>query len=88
MRRLCLALLLLAATALPAAADQSWKQSSSVWARMNKCAQAALKAFPDYTPQGNAQREAQRQKCLREGNLPDNAVAAPSIPPAGAKASQ
>ncbi len=79
-RKLCYALLLTAATALPASADQSWKQSSSVWSQMDKCAQAAHKAFPDYTREANAKREAARQKCLRSGNLPGEADAAPPAP--------
>lgn len=74
------ALLLTFATALPASADQSWKQSSAVWQQMDKCTAAALKANPDYTREGNAKREAARQKCLRNGNLPSDVSAAPAAP--------
>jgi hypothetical protein len=73
-RKLCYALLLTAAFSLPAAAQNQnpWKPSTAVWAAMNKCADAARKQFPDYTPEGNAKREAARQKCLGAGNLPSD----------------
>ena len=44
---------------------------------MDKCTQTAHKQFPDYTPDGNAKREAARQKCLRAGNLPSDVDASP-----------
>lgn len=88
-RKLCYALLLMVAATLPAAADQSWKQSSAVWQQMDKCTQAALKASPDHTREGNAKREAARQKCLRDGNLPGDASAFPPAQAAsGAKPPQ
>jgi hypothetical protein len=31
---------------LRASADQSWKQSNVVWARVNECTQQALKVVP------------------------------------------
>ncbi len=61
----------------PAGADQNWKTSSAVWRAIDKCIDAAQKAFPDYTPESNAKREA-RQKYLQAGNLPGE----PSPPPA------
>jgi hypothetical protein len=76
-----LALLLgLAALWLPtaASADQNWKTSSAVWRAMDKCTDAAQKAFPDYTPESNAKREAARQKCLQAGNLPGEPSSAPA----------
>lgn len=76
------ALLLMAGMALagapPAMADQNWKTSSTVWKAMDKCTQAARKAFPDYTRESNAKREAARQNCLRSGNLPGEAGAKPA----------
>lgn len=62
----------------PASADQNWKTSSTVWRAMDKCTDQAQKAFPDYTPESNAKREAARQKCLRGGNLPGDASTAPA----------
>jgi hypothetical protein len=78
-RKLCSALLLTAAFSLPAAAQNQnpWKPSSAIWSAMNKCTEAAHKLFPDYTPEGNAKREAARQKCLRSGNLPSDVDASP-----------
>ena len=37
---------------------------------MQACAKQAAKRFPDYTPEGKAQREAARQECLRANHLP------------------
>jgi hypothetical protein len=64
--------------ATPASADQNWKTSSAIWRAMDKCNDAAQKAYPDYTPASNAKREAARQKCLRGGNLPGDANPAPA----------
>ncbi|HUK00338.1 MAG TPA: hypothetical protein VLV85_18950 [Stellaceae bacterium] len=62
----------------PASADQNWKTSSAVWRAMDKCNDTAHKAYPDYTPESNAKREAARKKCLRGGNLPGDASPAPA----------
>jgi hypothetical protein len=40
------------------------------WAASNRCAQAAQRAFPDFTPESNAKRDAQLKQCLAGGNLP------------------
>jgi hypothetical protein len=87
-RTLCCGLLFAAVIAFPAAADPSWKQSSAVWSQMDKCAQQARKAFPDYTAEANAKREASRQKCLRNGNLPGDASAPPPVSASDAKSAQ
>jgi hypothetical protein len=73
-------LLVLAVLWLPtqASADQNWKTSSAVWNAMDKCTDAAQKAYPDYTHESNAKREAARQKCLRAGDLPGDANSAPA----------
>ncbi len=81
LKTLRLALLPAAALLLltpPAGADQNWKTSSMVWRQMDNCTRAAQKAYPDYTPESNAKREAARQACLRNGNLPGEASAPPS----------
>jgi hypothetical protein len=54
----------------PVAANANWQQSSSIWKTLDKCTHAAQKAFPDYTRESNAKREAFRRKCLRGANLP------------------
>jgi len=62
-----LAVLLLAA---PAAADNGWKTSSSIWKIYDTCTKQALKQFPDYTPESTAKREKARRTCLEASNLP------------------
>jgi hypothetical protein len=83
-KTLRLALLIAAAGALllpdPAKADQNWKSSSAVWKAMDNCTRAAQKAYPDYTPESNAKREASRQACLRSANLPGEASPPPPSP--------
>jgi hypothetical protein len=71
-RRLALLLVLLAAAlaAERAAADDKLRQSDVVWKAMDNCTRAAIKAYPDYTAEALAKREAQRRLCLRRGNLP------------------
>jgi hypothetical protein len=73
----------LAATLTPAAprlarADAAQQQNFTAWAQMSTCAHQAAAKFPDHTPQGNAQREAARQECLRQHHLP----VTPTPPPA------
>jgi hypothetical protein len=72
--RRCLALALLASAAviLPhrALADDKLHQSTVVWKGADNCARAAVKAYPDYTPEALAKREAHRRLCLRRSNLP------------------
>ncbi|MGH6975716.1 MAG: hypothetical protein ACREED_01685 [Stellaceae bacterium] len=62
-----LALLLLAAA--PSLADPR-TESNSVWSVADRCAREAARLFPDYTPQGNADRENYRRACLRANNEP------------------
>lgn len=85
MRRFCTALMvsLLGLAAMPehAAADAAWQQSSKVWKAMDQCTRAAQKAFPDYTREGKAKREAFRRHCLRQANLPADDDARPEPPP-------
>ena len=85
-KKFCRVLLLMVGMVLPAAlpamADTSWQSSSAVWKQMDNCTKAAFKAFPDYTREANAKREAARQNCLRGGNLPGDAGAPPPAPQA------
>jgi hypothetical protein len=46
------------------------QQTVRNWAASNRCAQAAQRAFPDFTPESNAKRDAQLKQCLAGGNLP------------------
>lgn len=72
-----LALLGLVLAAPQSNAVSKWKQSSSVWQQIDKCNRAAIKAFPDYTPESLAKREAFRRNCLRQANLPDDVTTPP-----------
>jgi len=85
-RFLALLLLPLAMTlgAGRAGADDKLRQSDTVWKAMDNCARAAIKAYPDYTPEALAKREAQRRLCLRRGNLPlDDGTPAPAAVSSG-----
>jgi hypothetical protein len=48
----------------------TWKESQSVWKLRHLCRRQALKAFPDYTAQSNANRERSERQCLEANNLP------------------
>ena len=72
--RRCLAsvflVLVVAWAAQPALADDRLHQSTLVWKAVDGCAREAAKAYPDYTAESLAKREAQRRLCLRRANLP------------------
>jgi hypothetical protein len=73
-------MLLAAALAMPVAAaraDVNQQNANKAWRQADKCAQDAVKKFPDHTPEGNAQREAARRQCLRDNKLPEPAASAP-----------
>ena len=61
------ALLLFAATA-----EATWQgqQSLSSWKRMDNCAKQAQAAYPDYSAESNAKRDAKLKECLNSNNLP------------------
>jgi hypothetical protein len=74
MRRLAgwvVAAALLVAT--PAAATQSGLTAIRNWHAMDDCAKKAQAAFPDYTADANAKRDAKLKACLEEHNLPPRA---------------
>lgn len=57
------------------------QQMMQNWAASNRCAQAAQKAFPDFTAEANAKRDAQLKQCLAGQNLPPRpALDAPAKP--------
>jgi hypothetical protein len=79
-RRLAIVAFLIALV-IPVAAmaiTQQGQQMMQRWAASNRCAQAAQKAFPDYSPEANAKRDAQLKQCLAGQNLPPR----PSLEPA------
>jgi hypothetical protein len=74
MFRLAIAALLLAlAGAAHAAETQEGAIVMRKWATMDQCAKKAQAAFPDFTPDANAKREAQLRACLESQNLPPRA---------------
>jgi hypothetical protein len=48
------------------------------WKVVDKCAKAAQDAFPDFTAESNAKREAKLQECLAGQNLPPHAPNSPA----------
>ncbi len=76
---LALLLALMITYAPRATADDRWKQSSVAWKAMDNCARAAIKAYPDYTPEALAKRAEHRRLCLRNANLPGGDD--PPLPP-------
>lgn len=48
------------------------------WKTMDVCAKQAQSAFPDFSPEANAKREAKLKDCLNFNNLPPREPAAPS----------
>lgn len=71
-RRIAIAVWLVAPT-LPAAAVANTMEGNWMinrWSASDKCAAAARRAFPDYTAEANAKRDAQFQRCLAGQNLP------------------
>ena len=50
------------------------------WKTMDTCAKQAQAAFPDFTPDANAKREAKLKACLNANNLPPREPLAPPQP--------
>jgi hypothetical protein len=64
---------LLAALAMPVTAKAASLNGNSMmnkWAASDRCAAAAHKAFPDFTAESNAKRDAAMKNCLASQNLP------------------
>ena len=70
MNRIAAALLLVALAAGAAHASQQGIVVEQKWKVMDKCAQQAQIAFPDFTPEANAKRDARLKDCLAGQNLP------------------
>ena len=61
---------------LAAAAAQASQQGIQViknWKVADLCAKKAQQAFPDFTPEANAKRDAKLKECLQQSNLPPRA---------------
>lgn len=63
-------LLAIGVAAGPAAASQQGNLAVANWKLMDKCARQAQIAFPDYTAEANAKRDAALKACLSSNNLP------------------
>jgi len=62
-----------------AAASQQGQVVSSSWKTADKCAKQAQIAYPDYSAESNAKRDANLKACLNGANLPPRQL--PSQPP-------
>jgi hypothetical protein len=61
-----------------AAATQAGTWAITNWKYMDNCARQAQAAFPDFTPDSNAKRDARLKDCLQGGNLPPRELGAPA----------
>jgi hypothetical protein len=80
MNRLSIALplfALLLALAPAAMTSQQGVQATKNWKTMDQCAKQAQTAFPDYTTDANAKREAKLKECLEGKNMPPRGPLAP-----------
>jgi hypothetical protein len=73
------------AAALALSAGAAWATQQGVgaiahWKTMDLCAKQAQAAFPDFTPETNAKREAKLKDCLNANNLPPREPLAPAQP--------
>jgi hypothetical protein len=79
--RMLLAIAVAAALPLMAArADPNQKDADAAWKTAGQCSVEAFKKYPDYTPAGNAKRNAARLECLRDHKLPTPSPAATGGP--------
>jgi hypothetical protein len=72
---------LLAIVFLPAAAHALTSNAVTAmgrWKSMDKCAIEAQRAFPDFTAEANAKRDARLKECLAGQNLPPREGAPPA----------
>ena len=70
MNRRAIALLALVLAPTGAMASQQGSLATKNWKLMDKCNREAQTAFPDFTAQANAQRDAKVKECLEGKNLP------------------
>jgi hypothetical protein len=77
MNRLALFLLILALLPATARASQQGIVVTKNWKTMDKCAQEAQTAFPDFTADSNTKRAAKEKDCLERKNLPPREQSAP-----------
>ncbi|HZT87252.1 MAG TPA: hypothetical protein VFA12_04730 [Stellaceae bacterium] len=78
------AFLALSLALCPSIAVASGTQQGKVvlqrWKNMDNCERQAQKAFPDFTAEANAKRDAAISACLSSGNLPPRQPVSPPVP--------
>jgi hypothetical protein len=78
MNRLAFAALILGFLVSAAEASQQAVTAGVKWKAMDSCTRQAQAAFPDFTAEANAKRDARLKECLEGQNLPPREpVAAP-----------
>lgn len=77
MNRIVAAGLLLTFSALAAQASQQGIVVQKNWKVMDNCTKQAQTAFPDFTAEANAKRDAKLKECLAGQNLPPREPALP-----------
>jgi hypothetical protein len=80
MRLLVVYSLAAALALLSGAAEAATAQGTTAvlrWKTMDKCARLAQAAFPDFSPDSNAKRDAKLKDCLSGNNLPPRAPESP-----------
>lgn len=73
MHRAAALLLLIVLVPCAAQATPPGTEAIKKWHTMDKCSRDAQAAFPDYTPESNAKRDAKLKDCLARQNLPPRA---------------
>ena len=63
-----------------AEATQQGQTAVGKWKTMDKCAKQAQAAYPDFTPEANAKRDAELKNCLNANNLPPREPLSPPPP--------
>ena len=74
---------LIAALLLFAGAAEASQQGQAVmsnWKAADKCAKQAQAAYPDYSAEANAKRDAKLKECLNYGNLAPRQTLSPPLP--------
>ena len=77
MKQLAFALLLAVLAAEPASASQQGVVVTQNWKSMDLCTRKAQAAFPDFTAEANAKRDAKLKECLEQQNLPPRTLPSP-----------
>jgi len=79
MNRFAMALLIPALLLAPGAAraSQQGVVATKKWKTMDVCAKQAQTAFPDYSADSQAKRDAKLKECLQGNNLPPREPLAP-----------